>query len=473
MKPGSYGTEEIGSVCLDTKMLVTGSKDAISWLPQEVLGDILSLVPTKLAASTSLLSKKWRNVFALVHNLDFDDSVFLQPEEGKEKRHVIRECFRSFVDRTLALQCASPIKKFSLKYHYDYDSELTHVVRWVCNALDRGVLELAVSIKPRYEPYVRSETGHWKPPLNAKTHGEVFLPPALFTSKTLVKLTLGTRVSFGKLPPDLSLPALKSLFIDSIFFEYEDLCYVLLPGCPVLEELFVCHKQYMGIPYCISSRTIEKLSVQYNSDYDLDCMIGMSFDAPRLVFLDYSDYAVSEYPQVNLKSLVEARLDLRYSKKIRRPDISGLFIGISNIETLHLSANSVDVISRCVKHGVILPVFNNLVSLTFGSKKKRGWRLLPYLLKQSPMLETLIIQGLDGNICDVTLRPYQVKVLHVLGYGGAAKELEQLKSFLGKTECLELVQVEVVDDGIISQTYKDLMTLVGVSVSPKCQIKVA
>lgn len=79
----------------------------------------------------------------------------------------------------------------------------------------------------------------------------------------------------------------------------------------------------------------------------------------------------------------------------------------------------------------------------------------------------------------MTIHTYQVKELHVLGYGGTAKELEHLKSFLGKTECLELVQVEVVqgvvmDDGMISQTYKeDLVTLLGVLISSKCQIKVA
>lgn len=50
------------------------------------------------------------------------------------------------------------------------------------------------------------------------------------------------------------------------------------------------------------------------------------------------------------------------------------------------------LISRCVKHGLVLPVFNNLVTLSFGSRNKRGWKLLPYLVKQSPKLETLIIQ---------------------------------------------------------------------------------
>ncbi|KAL0762103.1 hypothetical protein Bca101_078253 [Brassica carinata] len=65
------------------------------------------------------------------------------------------------------------------------------------------------------------------------------LPCALFTSKTLVKLTLGSHIDLGNIPSGVSLPALKSLFINTIFFTYGDLCNVLLPGCPVLEELSV------------------------------------------------------------------------------------------------------------------------------------------------------------------------------------------------------------------------------------------
>ncbi|KAL1196585.1 F-box/LRR-repeat protein [Cardamine amara subsp. amara] len=445
----------------------TGSKDAISWLPDEVLGNILSLISTKQAASTSVLAKKWRNVFALVHNLDFDDSDLLQPEE----RDVKWESFRNFVDRTLALQCGSPIKKFSLTCLIDVESEMSDVNRWICNAVERGVLEMDLSIDTfKRHPLKMPRT----------TTGEVFLPCELFTSKMLVKLTLGTQISLGNIPSDVFLPALKSLFIETIFFVYEDLCYVLLPGCPVLEELYVRHEEFEGIPFCISSRTIKKLSVHYDCESEIDFMDdrGMSFDAPSLVSLDYFDYALAEYPKVNLESLVEARLDLHYSKIIKRPNISGLIMGIRNIETLHLSPASADVISRCVKHGLVLPVFNNLVNLSVGSNNKRGWTLLPYLLEQSPKLETLTIhQALDGYTGDVTIRLLHVKVLlHVLNYGGTAKELEHLKSFLGKSQGVELVHVEVarsvvVDDAIVEQIFGDLKTLRGVSVSPKCKIE--
>ncbi|KAG2258706.1 hypothetical protein Bca52824_078000 [Brassica carinata] len=394
-----------------------GSRDLISCLPREVLGEILSLLPTKLAASTSLLSKKWRCLFALVHSLDFDGTVLLQPppEEGRDE---IKESFRNFVDRTLALQCGcgSRIKKFSLTYLVTNNSDVVDERRWISSVVERGVLEVDVTLRPR-----------WRGPVHTdEVHGNCFLPYHLFRSKTLVKLRLGTDTIVGKLPPDIS--------------------DVLLPGCPMLEELTVVHKTDFYPNYRISSQTIKKLTVFYCYDFGIDDGSRISFDAPSVVSLNYADYALSEYPLVNLGSLVKAKLDISYSKtNIKRPDLSGLLVGISNVETLHLSPDSTDLISRCVKHGLVLPVFNNLVTLSFGSKTN----------------------GLDSYTGDVTIGLFQVKELHVVGYRGTAKELQHLKSLLAGTECIPKMQVEfpqdvVVDDAKMIQTRRDLFILVGV-----------
>ncbi|CAN6898925.1 unnamed protein product [Brassica oleracea] len=302
------------------------------------------------------------------------------------------------------------------------------------DVVERGVLEVDVTLRPR-----------WRGPVHTdEVHGNCFLPYHLFRSKTL------------------------SLFLYTIMFDDQDLSDVLLPGCPMLEELTVVHKTDFYPNYRISSQTIKKLTVFYCYDFGIDDGSRISFDAPSVVSLNYADYALSEYPLVNLGSLVKAKLDISYSKtNIKRPVLSGLLVGISNVETLHLSPDSTDLISRCVKHGLVLPVFNNLVTLSFGSKNKRGWKLLPYLLKQSPKLETLIIQGLDSYTGDVTIGLFQVKELHVVGYKGTAKELQHLKSLLAGTECIPKMQVEfpqdvVVDDAKMIQTRRDLFILVGV-----------
>ncbi|CAH8269236.1 unnamed protein product [Arabidopsis lyrata] len=369
----------------------------------------------------------------LVDSFDFDGSVLLLPHNDKRERG---ESFRNFLDRT---QCDSPIKKFVLKRHIGDDSEMAYVGSWIYDVVERGVLEVDLSFK---------------------TEIEISLPCQLFTSKTLVKLTLGTQIFIGVevLPPDMCLPALKILFINSIFFEY-DMCRLLLTSCPVLEELSVRHEDYIGTPFCISNHSIKKLSVHYDAESEIDFMSGLSFDTPSLVFLDYFDYALNEYTPINLEALVEARLDIHQ-------------LGHSSSAYKCVCL----VICRCIIHGLLLPVFNNLVNLSFGSKSTkqgRGWKLLPKLLELSPKLETLIIQGLNGYTGDVFMPLNHLKVLHILGYGGTSQELKHLRSFLGKTECLVNVKEAVVDnDIIILKTKKELMMLLDTSVSPKCQIKV-
>ncbi|KAL9832872.1 F-box protein [Arabidopsis thaliana] len=152
--------------------------DRVGSLPDELLSHILSFLTTKEAALTSLLSKRWRYLIAFVPNLAFDDIVFLHPEEGKPERDEIRQSFMDFVDRVLALQAESPIKKFSLKCRTGVDSD--RVDGWISNVLNRGVSELDLLII-----------------LGMTMEDSYRLSPKGFASKTLVKLEIGCGIDIS------------------------------------------------------------------------------------------------------------------------------------------------------------------------------------------------------------------------------------------------------------------------------------
>ncbi|KAL9308946.1 putative FBD domain-containing protein [Arabidopsis thaliana] len=155
-------------------------------------------------------------------------------------------------------------------------------------------------------------------------------------------------------------------------------------------------------------------------------------------------------------------------------DVTNLVAGISHITTLHLSLDSLEAFHFCYKS---MPMFNNLLTLCIESNKDKGWQVMPLLLKSCPNLHTLVLKvssmsllrffSLDINLymsiglwfqglvhrrkiveneeALCCLWTCQVKVLEILDYGGSFQELQQIRHFLGKLECLETVKV-VVDD---------------------------
>ncbi|KAG7549801.1 Thioredoxin-like superfamily [Arabidopsis thaliana x Arabidopsis arenosa] len=304
---------------------------SINSLPDEVLGQILSFLPTKLAASTSILSKQWRNLLPLVQNLDFDESMVLYPNRTSATSD--GGGFLDFVDRTFVLLGDSPIKKFSLKWNSEIDhSRYNHLIR---NVLERGPLELHLS-----------------------SPSEQYIKPEFLFSNTLVKLTLSHGFySQDRLPPDgVLFPALKTLSLFQVCCI--DLYDCLLESCPLLEELNI----FAGDPLERGSwrkhmwgSSIQRTSIFYRSN-DLEAHSLVALETPSLVYLDYSSYVSEDY-DLQLDSLVEARLDLilwKYNGNIppvdeyfgydsTKGDATKLIAAIRNVVTLHLSADSLEV----------------------------------------------------------------------------------------------------------------------------------
>ncbi|EFH53575.1 hypothetical protein ARALYDRAFT_347486 [Arabidopsis lyrata subsp. lyrata] len=263
------------------------------------------------------------------------------------------------------------------------------------------------------------------------------LPSQVFTSTTLVKLSLGTEQYIDSFSANTSLPALKVLLLDSIWFTDNQLLNVFLTACPALEDLTIHHEKYEVQSYVISSKTIKKLSVTIKFNNYLDSPVIISIDTPSVVDLYYSDYRRHKSPRCQLDSLAKATLDLHFLEKDKR---------IRNLTGMWRISS---VISICCNGG--LPVFNNLVDLVF-SGTKRGWKqLLPLLLERSPNLKNLVLSGLHNYTFGRRHRfvgiqiplNIQIKMLSIKQYHGSATVLKHISHFLLNMEYLEVVKVYV------------------------------
>ncbi|CDY29185.1 BnaA06g25720D [Brassica napus] len=361
--------------------------DRIGSLPEEVLSHILSFLTTKEAAITSILSKRWRNLFTLVPNLDIDDSVFLNPEEGKRERDGILQSFMDFVDRVLALQGDTPIKKFSLKCKTGIDTD--RVNRWI-----------------------RTNT---------------------------------------------FLPMLKTLSFESKWILLCDDLEVFLSAFPLLEEFYMADIEWPETDESVSSQSLRKLTIYACGFEDFQNPMSISFDTPKLVYLEYSDFVAADYPKVNLPNLAEAVLDFKVS--LRLGNVWKLVKGLRNVNKLFISAETLEVLSLCCES---MPVFNNLKSLHIICDADLGWQAMPALLRNCPHLETLILKGLlhhvtdkCGDVCDCISREDKgrsllscpVKKLEIREFQGTVREKEMIRHFLESFPCLDDMEVYANQNG--------------------------
>ncbi|XP_019093369.1 PREDICTED: F-box/LRR-repeat protein At5g38396-like [Camelina sativa] len=403
-------------------------QDCLSILPDELLCHVLSFLTTKEAALTSVISKRWRNLFAFVHNLDIDESVFLHP--GKRQCNITRRRFQNFVNRVLALQGTTPIKKFSLKCTDVYTTNL--VDGWISNVLARGVseLDLKISLHLYYEYLLSSKN---------------------FQSNNLVKLKLDSLYIDG-LPGGIFLPM------------------------PKLEELVLVDIISRKEDINVSNASLKSLTIDnsfHSGTY--------SFDTPSLIYFSYTGFVVNDYTLVNMENLSEAQIRLlatRYEVKRARaapnndhlPIIEGflsrftnlgkLMNGIRNVRYLDLSGETLEVLSLCCES--IMPVFTNLKSLTIKSDASRGWQALPVLIRNCPHLGTLVIEGLlhqvtykCGDACDCVSREDKgrsltscpVKLLEIKAFQGRIEEMHMIKHFLDYFPCLKEIKIYMERNG--------------------------
>ncbi|KAL7129261.1 hypothetical protein ABFS83_13G053600 [Erythranthe nasuta] len=246
----------------------TASIDRISDLPESILCHILSFLRTNTSVRTSILSRRWRYLWASVPNLFFHN-------ENQE-----------IVNSVMLLRRVQTINIFRL--FHEIECTDYQLQTWVTFATLRNVQKID---------------------LRFLSQEDVVLPRCLFTCKTLVSMRLR---SCGVIPVRrgaVCLPHLKKLHLIYVRFEADESLIHLISGCPVLAELSI--KLSHGTVYRnVSSPTIKRLMLNFRSHGNGGRSDRLEINTPALEYLKISDSFSEHNKCVVLNSLVQADINL-------------------------------------------------------------------------------------------------------------------------------------------------------------------
>ncbi|KAK2999646.1 hypothetical protein RJ639_023182 [Escallonia herrerae] len=224
---------------------------------------------------------------------------------------------------------------------------------------------------------------------------------------------------------------------------YSDINFIekLMFGCPVLEELLI--ERCVALHIDMRRRIIfalpflKRLTLVFGLDIDADsCTFEVVIDAPSLEYLCLHDCMLADYCLNNVSSLIEANLHL-----------DSIF-----------TPNQQNLRNYNLVHADNFPTFPNLVHLTLGVPKRRGWKLLPSLLENTPNLEVLVFEegllplnwGGNGHFEFDWSEPERVpdcliwmlKTIKINGLSGMlTEELKLIKYFLENAKVLETMTI--------------------------------
>ncbi|CAA7055574.1 unnamed protein product [Microthlaspi erraticum] len=109
--------------------------DRISGLSEELQIKILSFLPTKVAVSTSILSKQWQFLWMLLPKLEYSTKYYSKSDCQK---------LRCFLHRNLPLHRAPVIERFRLKFHHP-GFKPEDIKLWALAVVSRCIRELKIS----------------------------------------------------------------------------------------------------------------------------------------------------------------------------------------------------------------------------------------------------------------------------------------------------------------------------------------
>ncbi|CAA7036994.1 unnamed protein product [Microthlaspi erraticum] len=317
-------------------------EDRLSSLPDSLLDEILLNLSTKNVVRTSVLSRRWGNLWRCVPGLDLSCDDFRE-----------YNTFVSFVDRFLGFNSELCIENFKLKQQLDS----AHFTRWINDVVKRRVKHLSVI------------SYRWR--IN-----EVHIPSTVYTCESLVTLEL--RYVILPDPKSVFLPCLKDISLVRVKFANDLAFERLISGSPLLDRFISSDDQ------CMWQCKVFTLRYLKLSDYDTTCV-------PCFIVKD-------------LGSLVKVDMDivfkLGYGRSFDPNDlpkinmIRDFFKGISTAKDMVISSRTLEVIYESYLRCQPLPLFLNLSSMRVTDYK---WQMLPAFLESFPNLKSLVVKS-SGDV---------------------------------------------------------------------------
>lgn len=202
------------------------TEDRISYLTDLIICHILSFLPTKHAATTSVLSKRWKLLWLSVVAIDFDEQTF----QGS-----IQFFLSVFYNCIFWRDITPPVYLFRFKCRNFSLCEQHNINDFVDFVLQRRIKNFDLDMSKMYEGF------------------QFNLPHSILNCKTLEVLKL-KNIMVGDISNmvDFNLPNLKTLHLNKVCFVSHEHVVKLLSGCPILENLKtknLCPMENMKILY--------------------------------------------------------------------------------------------------------------------------------------------------------------------------------------------------------------------------------
>ncbi|XP_010478355.1 PREDICTED: putative FBD-associated F-box protein At5g56410 [Camelina sativa] len=401
----------------------------IGFSDDELLVKILSFLPTKDAASTSILSKHWKFLWMRVPKIDFNEMSmyslvsfcqYIILEEDKRRDYLSKSgkshMMRRFIDRNLPLHSSPVIESLRLEL-FTEAFQPEDIKQWVEIAISRCIEELSVAFS--------SFNGI----INA------VMPSSLYTCKSLVTLKLKKHILVD-VPHAFCLPSLKTLHLRRVIYADEESLQRLLSNSSVLEDLVLelcpgdnVRKFAIIIPSLLSLSF--DISAQCTSD-------GYIIDTPSLKYfkaLDRSDSTSTStcFIVKNMPKLEEAQVCVGHNVK-------KLLQAVTSVKRLSLLVE--DNNSAEAVYGDDF-VFNKLEHLYFHIYGTFWSKLLFQLLNASPKLrdftfndDLLTYDGIMGaSVCWKQLKLSSLQTFKWLGCHRSV-EGKDLATYIFRNSCL-------------------------------------